>query len=313
MSNKIKGVIFNIQRFSLHDGPGIRTLIFMKGCPLRCKWCSNPEGLSHNIEILCDHRKCIGCGICMSKCPKQIIQMKKPTQYVIDRHQCDRCGECVKSCPTGAKIFSGEEKTVAEVIEEIKRDLFFYGENEGGVTIGGGEMLAQARFSYEILKSCKDLGIHTAIETSGFGKVDDLLKITHVTDAIYFDIKAIDSNLHRKITGVDNDIIIENLKALDKEIQTMTPKPKLILRIPVIEGFNSSETNAKQISRFIHFELTTYDEVEILVFHNLGQHKYEQLDLTYELQGRNNAKAEDYTYFLDIFKKQGIRAKISKW
>ena len=307
------GTIFNIQRFSLHDGPGIRTLIFTKGCPLRCKWCSNPEGLSQRIEVLCEDRKCIGCGTCLIKCPIQAITLINPNQYKIDRDLCTSCGKCVIFCPTGSKDFSGELKTVAEIVEIVKRDIPFYIAGAGGVTVGGGELLFQPEFSYGILKACKELKINTAIETSGFGKKSDLLKIVDVVDTIHFDIKAIDSEMHKKLTGIDNKIILENLKTLDKKLRKMSPKPRLIIRLPLIEGFNTTNENILQTAGFIKNNLIAYDEVEILVFHNLGERKYEQLDLPYELNGRRNANIEDYTIFVEMMMKKNLPVKLSNW
>lgn len=304
------GIIFNIQRFSLHDGPGIRTLIFIKGCPLRCKWCSNPEGLSAYIEVGCDNQKCMGCGVCALKCPNKAVT---PTCYSINRDQCVRCGNCVKFCPTGSKFFYGEEMSVSDVISIVKRDMPFYTDNEGGVTVGGGEMLSQPDFSFEILNGCKELNINTAIETSGFGKKEDLLKIAEVSDTIYFDIKALCCNLHKDITGADNKIILDNLKALDEKLLSMSPKPALILRVPLVEGYNATTKNASEIVHFIKHNLSAYDAVELMVFHNLGEHKYALLNLPYELKGRINAREEDISYLKEIMEQQGLKVKVSKF
>jgi len=304
-----KGAIFKMQRYSLHDGPGIRTLIFVKGCPLRCRWCSNPEGLSPNVEIKSVTKKCIRCGACETACPKGAISGEN---YEIDRAQCDICGECVRVCPTGSKDFFGEEKTVDQVVAIIARDMPFYGDGEGGVTVGGGEMLSRPDFSYGILKRCKELGISTAIETSGHGKKEDLLKIAEVSDTIHFDIKALDPELHKKITGVDNGLILDNLKALDKKLMTMNPKPTLVLRLPLIEGFNATEDNVEKTAGFIKDNVSAYDFVEILAFHNLGEAKYEQLGLDYELRGRNNARTEDLLRFKGQMERRGLPVKISQ-
>lgn len=313
MDDRIVGRIFNIQRFSLHDGPGIRTLVFMKGCPLRCRWCSNPEGFSKEIEISCDSRKCIGCGACAAKCPKQAVKLEAAVKYNIDRSICDRCGLCVKLCPTGAKVFCGEDITADEIIEKVKRDMPFYKGGEGGVTLGGGEILLQPAFVYEVLKRCKSEGINTAVETSGFGEWEWLSRIAGVSDTVFFDIKAIKGRLHESITGVDNKLILENLKALDRKLSSMNPKPTLILRIPLVSGFNATELNAHQTANFIMNELSAYDLVELLLFHNMGEQKYSRMDLHYELEGRPNAKAEDYAGLADVMKSHGLSVRISKW
>ena len=304
-----KCVIFKMQRYSLHDGPGIRTLVFVKGCPLRCRWCSNPEGFSPDIEIRCIEKKCIRCGACEVVCPKGAIWGEN---YEIDRKKCDSCGKCVQVCPTGSKDFFGEEKTVDEVVATVVRDRTFYDGSEGGVTIGGGEMLFRPDFSYGVLKRCRELGISTAIETSGHGKKEDLLKIAEVTDTIHFDIKAVDSDLHKKITGVENGIILENIKALDEKLKTMKPKPTLVLRVPLVEGFNATEDNVEKTANFIKENLSAYDLVEILAFHNLGEAKYGQLGLDYELRGRNNARAEDLLRFGELLERRGLPVKISQ-
>ena len=308
---KMKGIIFNIQRFSLHDGPGIRTLIFTKGCPLRCKWCSNPEGLSEKIEILNNDRKCIDCGICIKTCPQNAIFKKAPFSYPIHRLHCTVCGICVKHCPSNAKSFCGEEKDALDIFEKIKRDMPFYENGKGGVTIGGGELLTQVDFSLRLLSLCKKEGINTAIETSGHGKKIDLMKIAFQADTIFFDLKAINSSFHQDITGKTNKKILRNLIHLDHQIRKISPRPTLVIRVPLIGGYNATEANVRDIAKFIKEHLKSCSYVELLSFHNFGESKYEQLGLDYPLQGRKNGSSKDLTPFGNLMKDCGVPIKIS--
>jgi len=307
----ITGTVFNIQRFSLHDGTGIRTLVFMKGCPLRCRWCSNPEGFKSSLQIMEDIKKCIGCGACVKVCKQGAI--KSEDAFQIDRKICVECGICAKYCPSNAKTVFGENKTVDEIIDIIKRDSPFYGESCGGVTIGGGEMLLQPAFVCEVLRRCREYGINTAIETSGYGSWEWLSKIAELCDIIHYDIKEIDPQRHMHFTGVDNFLILENLKNLNALLSAIRPMPRLILRLPLVEGYNLTEKYIEKTADYILSNLNNYNLVELLPFHNFGEQKYKKLGMPYELMGKPNANPEEISKCADILAKKGVSVKISQW
>lgn len=305
------GIIFNIQRFSLHDGAGIRTLVFFKGCPLRCRWCSNPEGLEFPIQVMEHPEKCIGCGVCAKVCKQGAIKIKE--NFCIDRETCIKCGTCAKYCPSNAKLLSGEQKTADEIVEAVKRDAPFYGNYGGGVTIGGGEMLSQPAFAWEILRRCREEGISTAVETCGHGQWKWLARIADICDIIYFDVKEIDPVRHKRFTGVDNTLILENLKNLDAHLSANRPSPKLTLRLPLIEGYNLTESYIEEISDYIKANLSSYHVIELLPFHNFGEQKYKKLGMAYELEGRPNSSPGDMKPYLEILAEKGLPAYVAKW
>jgi pyruvate formate lyase activating enzyme len=308
---EFSGVVFNIQRFSLHDGTGIRTLVFMKGCPLRCRWCSNPEGLSQEIQVMDNPAKCMGCGACLKACPEQAVAGQEG--FPIDRNKCTGCGVCAKYCPTNAKSMCGEVKTVDDVVGMVERDLPFYGHSQGGITIGGGEMLVQAAFVLEVLKRCREKGINTAVETSGYGSWDWLSRIAGQCNIIHYDIKALDPARHQYLTGVDNALILQNLEKLDDYLSGISPMPKLVLRLPLIDGYNLTEEFVTEAAAYIKNTLHNYHVVELLPFHNFGEQKYKKLGLSYELSGKPNSKPEEAERYAAFFAERELPVRISKW
>lgn len=316
MENKVvQGTIFNIQRFSIHDGPGIRTLIFMKGCPLRCRWCSNPEGLTAGVSILSNINSCIGCGLCSQFCQFHAIFKQEDGTYQINREACTGCQMCTKVCPSNSKTVSGEVKSVEAIFRIVEKDRSFYKHSAGGITVGGGEMLAQPQFTFEILKRCRENGIDTAVETSGYGSCSWLLNIADQCNTIHFDLKAMDHDLHKDLTGVDNSIILNNLKELSIYLwnKKENERPRLIIRMPLINGLNTHKTEIRKAADFILSELKYYTLTEVLAFHNFGEKKYQELGMAYEFMNYPNSTAKDLEEPIAILKESGLRIKIPKW
>jgi len=299
---KQKGIIYNIQRFSIHDGPGIRTIVFLKGCPLRCQWCANPESQLRQPVLMFNATPCISCRACESACPKSAIRFKDGPYPVIDRSACESCGQCVSSCCTGALYFEGYSATVEEVMKEVIKDEAFYRNSGGGITLSGGEALVQAGFSYALLAASKQQGLHTAVETTGHANPDILMKIAEKTDLFLYDIKHYDSAKHLEFTGVGNELILSNLKML---LKTRTA---LIARIPVIPGFNNSLEDAGHFGRLLAD--LGIKEVNLLPFHQMGQHKYELLEMDYLYKDAKGLHEEDLVDYRQIIADLGIDAKL---
>ena len=270
----VEGTIFNIQRFSIQDGPGIRTTVFLKGCPLRCLWCSNPESQNSFFEVVHRDTICRKCGRCIEVCTAGAISLTdKGTKT--NRKLCTNCGKCVEACIYGARRFYGEKKTVEEVYREVIRDKPFYQNSGGGVTVSGGEPLLQADFVAELFKHLRESGIHTCLDTCGYANANSWEKVLPYTDLVLYDLKMIDTQAHRKLTGKSNDKILAGIK-LVAEL-----KIPVIVRIPVITGANDSEENMKATARFCID--TNINEVNLLPYHRFGESKYSMLDRRYRL------------------------------
>jgi pyruvate formate lyase activating enzyme len=264
-----KGIIFSIKRYSIHDGPGIRTTIFFKGCPITCLWCHNPEGISSGYELCFWGDQCLDCGSCIKACPEDAV-IRKEGMISMDDLFCRRCGACVQACPTGAMEIIGEEMSVSGVMQEIEKDTIFYDESGGGVTFSGGEPLLQPEFLISLLMDCKAKGIHTAVDTCGFVETDILIRVSRFVDLFLYDIKVMDEEKHKKVTGVSNQRILSNLKELS-HIGAM-----ITVRIPVIPGFNDDDENMKRTGKFIS-SLKNIKQVDLLPFHSLCIDKYSRL------------------------------------
>ncbi|MGQ9559850.1 MAG: glycyl-radical enzyme activating protein [Candidatus Oleimicrobiaceae bacterium] len=278
------GIVFNIQRYSIRDGPGIRTTVFLKGCPLRCFWCHNPEGLNSRVEIMYHPRRCIGCGACVRACTQAAHALDKG-RHRFSRRRCQGCGECAAVCPTQALVRCGQHMSSEEVVAEALRDVLFYRTSQGGVTVSGGEPLQQAQFAAAILKRCKEAGVHTALDTSGVGEWEQLATLLPVTDLVILDIKHVDSKKHREATGASCSDILANAARL------MRTKVGLLIRIPVVPGFNDGRADMHAIVDVLHAMAMESDRgwgrgearlaVELLPFHKLAAEKYHALGRRY--------------------------------
>jgi pyruvate formate lyase activating enzyme len=278
-----QGIIFNIQRFTIHDGPGLRTELFLKGCPLRCKWCSNPESWMTYIQPGVYESKCISyekCGLCETACPdKGILNFSEGKLTAINRSKCTNCLECYNACPSDTIKQWGKSMSVEACMKEIRKDKGYYERSGGGVTVSGGEPLLQSDFVAGLFKACKEEGIQTCCESSFYTEWEEIEKILPYTDIMISDIKHMDTNVHKKYTGVGNDRILENLKRLVKE------QKELILRIPVIPEVNDDMDNIKSTADFILNELKgSVRTLQLLSFMRLGEEKYASLGIPYEMK-----------------------------
>ncbi|MBE6731164.1 MAG: glycyl-radical enzyme activating protein [Ruminococcaceae bacterium] len=264
-----KGKIFNVQRFSIHDGPGIRTTVFLKGCPLHCVWCHNPESHINKPEIMLEKDKCVNCGACVMACTAGVHKIEMGV-HILDNKKCIGCKSCAEICPAAALELCGYEESAEAVLETVLRDKAFY-RKEGGLTVSGGEPLSQSEFTLELLKMAKEAGITTCIETSGYGKWENLEKLIPYTDLFLYDFKIADSSLHKKYTGVDNTLIIENLKNLDKM------GAKTVLRCPIIPDINDNKEHFDGILKLSN-ELENITEINLEPYHPLGISKLERLN-----------------------------------
>ena len=291
----MKGKIFNIQRFSTQDGMGIRTVVFFKGCPLRCAWCHNPESLSTEKEILFNTESCINCGMCEKLCDRRAHTICD-NQHYYDRKKCQKCGECVRNCVTDALEICGEEMDVDEVAEKVIRDIQFYKNTGGGLTLSGGEPLMQAEFALELVKKVKEKNINICMETSGFGKVEDLLKLKDYVDCFLYDIKLMDEEKHIQYTGVSNRIIQANLWKLDEA------RADIILRCPIIPDVNFNTEHFDSIARLAN-SLSSVRAINLEPYHPMGISKAIKLDKTQVYHNTNFLSCEELMPFVDKLKK----------
>ncbi|WP_024336328.1 glycyl-radical enzyme activating protein [Desulfotignum balticum] len=293
-----KGIIFDIKNFSIHDGPGIRTTVFLKGCPLRCLWCSNPESQKVRPELMMYPEKCVGCGKCVEVCPTGAAEA---TQTI--REKCKGCGKCVEVCEAEARKLIGRWATSEDIVEEVAKDKIFYDESDGGVTLSGGEVVMQPKFATEIFKMCQEQGIHTVLDTTGYCKWEIFSEIIRYVDLVYFDNKCIIPEQHMKLTGVDNGMILTNLKKMDE-----VGKP-FSVRMPIIPSLNDSEEILQATGEFLR-ELKSNFTVFLLPFHAYGASKYERLDLTYKLGKQKNLGKEKLEPIKNILEEYGLKVQL---
>jgi pyruvate formate lyase activating enzyme len=302
-----KGLVTNLQDYSVHDGYGLRLLLFLKGCPLRCKWCQNPETVKSHVEIEYRSALCQRCGECFKVCPVEgaIIDPATTEDKTrrIDRDKCTNCGLCCKACPQEALATVGELMTVGQIMDKVERLIPFYkGSGQGGLTISGGEPLFQPKFTWKLLKSCTELGVHTAIETCGFVKYEILESMIPYLDLMLFDIKHIDDESHKKGTGQSNKLILENLTRFVSENNT-----ECVVRLPLIPGFNDDEENVRRTAQFLS-SLKRPPRLDLLSFNDYASSKYKVMGLehVYQYAGAKKQPIETLKKLLEIAKLSGL-------
>jgi len=281
MKDEKRGLIFDIQKFSLHDGEGIRTLVFLKGCPLSCAWCSNPESQASSIELVYARERCIGtseCDRCLSACGRGAIGQDADGKVAIDWRRCDDCGECVPACPSRALEVSGRFVGVDDVIRAVEEDSGFYVRSGGGLTLSGGEPLSQAEFVRELLVTARGRGLDTAIETSGLCAWGSLAAVAPHVDQIFYDIKCLDPETHERYTGVSNEVILENFRRLRRHF----PETAIIVRTPVVPAVSDTEEEIRAIAEFVE-GAGGASAYELLRYHAFGEPKYRKLGREYPL------------------------------
>lgn len=301
-----RGLVCNIEHFALHDGPGIRTLVFMQGCPLRCLWCANPETQGVVPELLFHSERCTHCGICVTVCPQGASTLTQLGDVDIDRQVCKACGVCVEACLSGARVLSSRRMTVEEVLKDIRKDMPFYRNTGGGVTLSGGEPLMQWEFARSLLAECKRLWIHTAVETCGYhAKWQDISSVLENVDLLFFDLKHMDPTRHRELTGKSNGLILSNLRSISQSWHGC-----LVVRMPVIPTYNDSEEDVKAVAEFIATNRISLERLELLPFHRLGAPKYNALGRAYAMEGLDPPSRQHLDFLLQLIRERGLTAEV---
>jgi len=296
-----KGLIFDIKRYAIHDGPGIRTTIFLKGCNLRCWWCHNPEGQSSEIELAYNINRCRDCKECIEICSENALSWKK--HVIINREKCNLCGKCAENCATEALEIIGKEMSVEEVMREIEKDKAFYDESNGGVTFSGGEPLLQVDFLKDVLLKCKKRNIHTTIDTCGYAPRETIEEILPFVDLFLYDLKIMNKEKHKKYTGVLNDLILDNLKYLvEKNVN-------IEIRIPIIPSINDDIDNINKIVNFVS-SLNGINRISLLPYHEAGSGKYLKLNKEYKIKDIKSPGKEEMEKIKRIFEKHNFKVKI---
>jgi len=297
-----EGIVFDIQRYSLHDGPGLRTLVFLKGCPLRCEWCSNPESQLREPELLYDAMRCTACGDCVRACPTGALSLDGAVVRY-SRADCNLCGACASACIRQARSLTGTVMSDTEVVESVMRDAPFYRRSGGGVTLGGGEPTYQPRFATGILQELRLRGVHTAIETCGHTTAEAFQAVTRLTDLVLFDVKHAESASHARLTGTGNELILRNLESLLQADLDIT------IRYPLIPGRNDGMKDLLAF-RALLCRLARIPAVEFIPYHRLGEHKYRLLGRDYALAGVSPCGEEIISRACTILQDAGIDCSV---
>lgn len=298
-----QALIFDIKPYSINDGPGIRITIFLKGCPLSCAWCHNPEGISPHLQKLYSKAKCIGCGTCVENCPKNALTLTSEG-VITDTDVCDLCGICADVCPSKAMEMSGRQVTVEEILKVIRRETVMMDQSDGGVTISGGEPMMQSDFLIELLDACGREGIHRAVDTTGLSKTETLLEVAKRTDLFLYDLKMMDPERHKKFTGVTNEKILENLHIL------AAAGANINIRIPLIRGVNTDEDNIRQSAEFVASLPGEKKLVSLLPYHDIAIHKYGKLGQEYESGEMEEPIQSDIEMAIRVFAERGLEAVV---
>ncbi len=302
------GLVFDIVRYMIEDGPGIRTCVFFKGCPLRCKWCSNALGLEPWDEIAYINNKCLKCHDCLAVCSKHALSKDDQGHVQIDYTKCNKCGDCVQVCESAALQVIGKKYSVDELMKIVDRDRVFYRREGGGVTVTGGEILMQAGFVYKFLKKCQESYISTAIETSAYGQWNMLEPILRVTDFIFIDLKHVDSKIHFDLTGVSNELILQNIQATSAFC--LDNPTDFIIRIPVVTGLNDDLSELVKTAKFLQKLQGVKPEVNLLPYHPYGINKYCWVGKNYELQSVVPPSGEHLQNLSSLFIEKGLKCTV---
>ena len=300
----LEGIVFNIQRYSIDDGPGVRSTVFLKGCPLTCTWCSNPESQNPLPEVSWRYTSCKHCGTCAASCPEKAITLIGD-DVIINRKACNLCGKCVEVCIPEALNISGKRMTVEEVFKVVKRDYDYYEASGGGVTASGGEILMQPEFVAALFKKCREEGIGTCADTSGFGDSEALKKILEYSDLVLFDLKHMDPEKHLQACGQSNELILSNLETAVKS------SARIIIRVPLIPDFNTSDEALSAMAQAV-VDKTRDAEVDIMPYHRYGANKYRMIGKKYTLDELRELLQQEKSHAKEIFESYGLKCEVSK-
>ena len=304
MKVEATGIVFNIQHYSIHDGPGIRTVVFLKGCPLACRWCCNPESMDRNPELGFRHALCNGCGECLPVCPEQALSLnEEKTTLIIDRKLCTDCGTCVSACVRGALTIYGKRMTVTEVVDDLAKDIPFYRRSGGGITISGGEPCIHPSFLMGILRGCREAGIHTAIETCGYVSDHLFSRLLEEIDLVLFDLKLMDPDEHHAVTGKRNERILSNARSLAGSGKAVR------FRMPLIPDINDGLDNLEALAGFL--KSIKHPSIELMPYHQFGRGKYAATGKTYMMGDTPIAVPEIVEHARRTLSDQGIECSVS--